>query len=182
MSNRKLSFTKEEIENVVKSVDSFSQVLKAFNKPKNGYYVKRFKQLIDEHKCDTSHFEKTAMIECNHCGKIFEVMLHDKDKRKFCSLKCGNQKIRGAAIPKNEEDLYGEKKYRLICFRYHEKKCVVCGEANIVGVHHYDENHENNDPKNLVPICPTHHCYLHSNFKNLVSDKVDDYHKKFLGV
>ena len=67
------------------------------------------------------------------------------------------------------------KNYRLICFTYHKKSCIICNEANIVAVHHYDLNHENNDPENLIPMCPTHHQYVHSKFNHLVQDKIDEY-------
>lgn len=52
----------------------------------------------------------------------------------------------------------------------------------IVAVHHYDENHSNNDPKNLVPLCPTHHQYLHSRYAGLIKDKVNDYVNNFREV
>ena len=177
----KITYNKNEIEDAVKDSKSYTELLKKFNKPKNGFYVSKFKKIVEEYQCDISHFEKTGKVNCQHCNKLFEVMLHDKSKRKFCSLKCANQKVRGAAIPKKEEDLYGEKKFRLICFRYHEKKCVVCNESNVISVHHYDENHENNDPKNLIPLCPTHHVYMHSKFKHLIDEKVKEYIKNFMG-
>jgi len=44
-----------------------------------------------------------------------------------------------------------------------------------VAVHHYDENHNNNNPENLVPLCPTHHQYVHSKYKNEVIDKINEF-------
>ncbi len=35
-----------------------------------------------------------------------------------------------------------------------------------------DENHENNDPQNLVPLCPTHHAYWHSRYRFLIENQV----------
>ena len=52
---------------------------------------------------------------------------------------------------------------------------MVCGEKNVVAVHHVNENHDDNDPKNLVPLCPTHHIYMHSKHKYLIEDKVKNY-------
>ena len=69
--------------------------------------------------------------------------------------------------------------HQQICFKHHQHKCCVCGEENIVAVHHYDGNHYNNNPENLVPLCPTHHSYWHSRFKELIKDTVDEYVKKF---
>jgi len=71
--------------------------------------------------------------------------------------------------------------YRTVCFDNHEKKCIICNENKIVSVHHIDGNENNNDPKNLVPLCPTHHCYLHSRYKNLIIDKINEYMKRRIG-
>jgi hypothetical protein len=65
-------------------------------------------------------------------------------------------------------------------FLHHEKRCVVCGEDRIVTVHHFDENHFNNDPSNLVPVCPTHHQYLHSQYRCLVETRINEYHADHL--
>ena len=56
----------------------------------------------------------------------------------------------------------------------------ICGENKIVSVHHFDENHENNNPENLVPLCPTHHQYIHSSFKNDIFDQVESYVKNYI--
>lgn len=75
-----------------------------------------------------------------------------------------------------EDEIYMEREnYRELCFRHHEKKCVVCGEEKVVSVHHIDEDHSNNDPKNLVPLCPTHHQYVHSRFKDEVEPIIENY-------
>lgn len=58
---------------------------------------------------------------------------------------------------------------------------MICGEDKIVAVHHYDHNHYNNDPANLVPLCPTHHQYVHSRYKDEVKSIIDDYVRKFRG-
>lgn len=50
----------------------------------------------------------------------------------------------------------------------------------MVEVHHYDENNQNNSPENLVPICPTHHQYVHSRYKNEVQGQIDEFRKAFL--
>lgn len=50
----------------------------------------------------------------------------------------------------------------------------------IVEVHHFDGNNTNNTPENLMPLCPTHHRYWHSRYKELVYDKVVKYIEKNL--
>lgn len=42
-------------------------------------------------------------------------------------------------------------------------------------VHHLDENKKNNNYKNLIPMCPTHHQYMHSRHKYLIEDEVNEY-------
>lgn len=59
---------------------------------------------------------------------------------------------------------------------------MVDGENKIVAVHHYDHNHDNNDPKNLVPLCPTHHSYVHSRYVDEVQPAIDEYVKNYPGV
>jgi len=88
-----------------------------------------------------------------------------------CSRACANRLFR----TKQRNPRWSEDAYRSTCFANHEKKCVVCGETKIVAVHHYDGNHENNAPENLIPICPTHHCYVHSRYAAEVMPKIDEY-------
>ena len=71
---------------------------------------------------------------------------------------------------------WAKSSYKTLCFKYKEKKCIVCGEDKIVEVHHYDENHKNNDIKNLIPLCPTHHKYMHSKYKSIIKNIVDKYY------
>ena len=93
-------------------------------------------------------------------------------KNVTCSRACANTFFRRGAR------FGAEKNYRTICFMHHEKKCVVCGEDKIVDVHHYDHNHSNHDPTNLVPLCPTHHGYMHSRWKVLIEETVKSYHER----
>ena len=72
-----------------------------------------------------------------------------------------------------------EVSYKVVCWRHHKKQCVVCGEEKIVAVHHYDENKQNNHPTNLVPLCPTHHSYIHSRHKKEIQHLVDQYISNF---
>ena len=40
-------------------------------------------------------------------------------------------------------------------------QCILCGFDKIIDLHHLDHNHENNNPSNLVGLCPNHHKMLH---------------------
>ena len=98
---------------------------------------------------------------CPHCDEPIRRFKTSKS----CSVSCSNK-----ASPKRPITAY-----RSICFLHHDKKCIICGEENILSVHHVDEDHSNNDPSNLVPLCPTHHQYLHSSFKNMVLPSIHEY-------
>lgn len=88
-----------------------------------------------------------------------------------CGYSCSNKHFRTGTNHGN----WKEGSYRSTCFAHHRKECVVCHESNIVEVHHLDENHSNNDPANLIPLCPTHHQYWHSRFKDLVEPRIREY-------
>ena len=95
-----------------------------------------------------------------------------------CSYSCSNTYFRsGRDNPNSKPD--EESSYRTIAFRYHENKCIICGEYKITSVHHYDHDHNNNSPENLVVLCPTHHQYVHSRYKDEVSTIIDEYVEKF---
>ena len=125
---------------------------------------------------------KMIIKTCPICGNNFETKSGHSREKTVCSHSCANTYFRsGKSNPnyKNDNELNGVAKYVIICFRSHEKKCVCCNEKNIVEVHHYDGNKKNDNPENLIPLCPTHHRYWHSRFRHLVKPKVDKYIKIF---
>lgn len=121
--------------------------------------------------------KKEFNVICNSCKKQFTVTeretLFPSKEKYFCSRNCANSTGGKAKALKYHADAVA--KYTVVAWRYHEKKCVVCGEDKVVAVHHFNENHNDNNPKNLVPLCPTHHLYMHSKFKYLINDKVIEY-------
>lgn len=120
---------------------------------------------------------KNYTITCDRCESLFDVKEREKlfpEKEKyFCSRKCANSTGGQAKSIKYHND--DNASYSVVCWRHHNKICLVCGEKNIVAVHHMNENHDDNDPKNLVPLCPTHHQYMHSRHKELIINKVLEY-------
>ena len=110
---------------------------------------------------------------CVVCG---EPIKNWKDNT-TCSYACANTYFRsGEDNPNYKEQPTSSS---TICFRYHEHRCIICGEENVVAVHHFDENHDNNDPSNLIPLCLNHHQYWHSRFRGLVYDRVVEYKRLF---
>jgi hypothetical protein len=121
---------------------------------------------------------------CEKCGSEYIFVGREKSKSfhssRFCSRKCANSVGGRAKADKHHTDETCH--YTTVAWRHHDKKCVICGEENVVAVHHLNENHKDNDPKNLVPLCPTHHQYMHSKHKHLIEDKVSEYVKNKWGV
>ena len=107
---------------------------------------------------------KVHQKECVKCGTIYPYNGREKTKAfkesKFCSRSCANSR----------QDWWNENatNYRTIAFQTWKKECAICGFNKVVEVHHLDENHNNNDPDNLIPLCPNHHQMLHSKWKEEV--------------
>jgi len=110
---------------------------------------------------------------CLVCNKPIKNYRHSQGT---CSCKCANSYFRSGI----NHGLHTGTQYTTICFYYHKKECIVCGEQLIVAVHHLDGNSNNHDPRNLVPLCPTHHCYWHSKHKDIIYDKVMKYMNTFI--
>lgn len=172
--------------------NSLSDACRYYGYKINGNGLRKISNLITEHNIDVSHFNKTNKLKYNReikncpiCGKEFITIIDGPRKPKItCSHSCANSYFRSGLNNPNtkkikDNEIKHTAKYRTICFHYHEKKCIICDEKNIVSVHHYDENHKNNNPDNLIPLCPTHHQYVHSRFKHLVIDKINQYILEF---
>lgn len=105
---------------------------------------------------------------CPVCSKKF---IGSKPNQKTCSYACSNRFFRSG----ENNGQWKDDAYRSTCFKHHEKKCIVCGEDKIVAVHHLNENKKDNSPENLIPLCPTHHAYVHSRYKDEVLPYLDKY-------
>ena len=160
-------YTVEELKSLISNADSKADFCRQVGWPDNGQYRQKMEHIIILLELDKS--------------KLFRQRYARKTKWKVESKDghaCSNKLFRSGRNNgnfKEDHELKGRVSYATICFRHHEKKCCVCGEDKIVEAHHYDENHLNNDPSNLVPLCPTHHRYVHSRYKHLVIDVVDKY-------
>jgi hypothetical protein len=109
---------------------------------------------------------------CANCGEKF---IGTRREQVTCSYSCSNTYFRSGSANGN----WKQHRYRTTCFEYHKYKCVCCDESLIVEVHHLDGDKQNNDPRNLVPLCPTHHQYVHSRFAAKVIKKINAYVKAF---
>lgn len=122
---------------------------------------------------------KEFEVNCSCCGLTFLVKERENQfplkEQYFCSRRCSNSVGGRAKADKYHYDEVAN--YTTVAWRHHERKCLVCGEDKVVAVHHYNENHNDNRPENLVPLCPTHHQYMHSKHKSLITEAVDKYIK-----
>ena len=133
--------------------------------------IQKFKETNDKKRLDRLQVYKR---KCSNCDVEFDWQttkkIVDLDKSVFCCLRCGRQY---AASHKKISH------YVTICFKYHDRKCCVCGFDSVVEVHHNDENHSNNDKKNLIPICPNHHTMIRMiKYKEQIQKIVDEYLEK----
>jgi len=121
----------------------------------------------------------TKICECCSTEFIFEGRVGSKafGKARFCSRKCANSTGGIAKATKHHGD--SKAHYRTVAFRHRDKKCYACGHDRIIEVHHLDGDHENNDPSNLIPLCPTHHKMVHSKWKHEVDELLN--RKEFYG-
>jgi len=159
---------------IVNTMYSFSDVSRYLNFPINGTGIRKAKQACQD--LDTSHFgtkpqqRKYPIITkyCPICNKEFITLDGHSKEKVTCSHACSNSYFRS----KENNPNWKESAYRSSCFLYHGKQCWICGETNIVEVHHINEDKTDNSPENLAPLCPTHHQYWHSRFKYLVEEQV----------
>lgn len=172
----------EEIKRVISSSYCKSDATKKLGFPMNGTGGRQLQKLLDKYDIDISHFDRgkknrkyrKIIKKCPVCSTPFEALKGSKREKQTCSYGCSNTLFRTGNRGNRSCSAY-----RTICWRYHEKKCVICGEDKIVEVHHYNEDHDDNRPENLIPLCPTHHKYWHSRYRCLIEDKVRAYAQKF---
>jgi len=178
-------YNKEEIITACKNAYSKSQMARNLGiLHSNSTVMRQMSKFIIEYNLDTEHFDtglnrrKYNIVTkiCPVCKKQFETPDGGKSEKQTCGYACSNTHFRSGAdngMHKNGASCGGN--YRTICFINHKRECIICGENRIIAVHHYDGNHKNNDPKNLIPLCPTHHQYFHSKHRHLIEEKISEY-------
>ena len=181
---------------LIKMCYSLSDFCRIIDIPTNGSGIKIAKSIIDENNLSTEHFDggsskkikyERIKKKCPVCEKIFETKKGSRREKTTCSRSCSNTSFRSGKNNGNWKDIseYDSRsktfilKYRKICFENHKHECVVCGENKILDVHHLDQNKFNNSPENLVPLCPTHHQYWHSRYKQEIEEKIYNYINEF---
>jgi len=164
-----VKISKEELENIIVDSASINEVHKRLPSffAYSGTGRNKLINLIKEYQISTSHFSiekslakrrKYPLVtkNCPVCNKEFQARIGEPKEKRTCSYSCSN--IHFAEKRAKTEEL---KSYRTICFRFYEEKCSVCPFDKVIEVHHLDENRENNEIKNLIPLCPNHHRMIH---------------------
>jgi len=138
------------------------------------YYTESYQQGQNEKNDRRFGAVEEHKKTCACCGNAFVYVGRLKTKAfaasKFCSRGCANNR--------SEWWKSNATQYRTIALQNHEHQCVVCGFDKIVAIHHIDENKKNNDPRNLIPLCPNHHEMVHSKFRSEVQPFIDDWQNK----
>lgn len=107
------------------------------------------------------------IVQCDYCGKEFRK--HRKEVERtghdYCSVDCRNRALNDARRTPSINN------YRNVAFANYKHECAVCGwneDADILEVHHIDENREHNELENLIILCPICHRKLTSKKYKLV--------------
>jgi len=130
----------------------------------SGFTKGNFKKHINSCNLNPSFLDANRK-ECVVCATVYY------KNTETCSHACSNKLFRSGAKNGN----WNGNNYQSICFSEHGKKCLVCDETKIVAAHHVNEDHTDNRPENIVPLCPTHHQYVHSRYKNEIQPIIDNY-------
>jgi len=168
----------QEIRKIFEESKSKSDASKALYGFSNGSALNRVNSLIKQYNIDISHFDRGAskktlypkiIKKCPVCDKDFETQEGHPKQKRTCSYGCANSHFRTkegngqyalGVYAKNTGTSclngYGTV-YRALCFNKYDYKCALCDWTKVVEVHHLDENHYNNDIRNLIPLCPNHH-------------------------
>ena len=170
ISNQLNSLTDEDLVSICDTFTSASEYLRSLNVPTKGQYTSIINTKRHSLNLEWKFVSKRKYVdkECLNCTRLFRPM---KEAQTTCSIGCANTVYRSGINNGNYNP--NKRSYRDICFSVHKKECIICGEDKIVAVHHYDEDHANDNVGNLVPLCPTHHQYMHSKYKHLISKQVD---------
>ena len=173
---KKNNIPREQLEEAIKNSNNRWEVLNKFNI--SGVVFNRLLRThnIESPKWDRHYYRRVPRKTkiCWHCQKEFEI----KDTKigntqRTCSKACSNSYFN---TKKDGNGKTPKTSYIRICFDANPFECIICGEKNSVDVHHFDGDHRNKSLTNLIPLCPTHHRYMHTRkLKSLIIDKVNQF-------
>lgn len=162
---------------------SKSEVCRKLDLLVNGGNLDKITGLACKYNIDITHFNPRNRAKILHnlvdkicpvCSKEFRTNKGKKAKT-VCSHSCANTYFRSGKNHPNYKE--NSTSYRKKCIDRHGHKCAVCGFEDVIHVHHIDENRDNNNIDNLIPLCPNHHYLIHKKnnkeLKNIVIKKAN---------
>ena len=109
--------------------------------------------------------KKAPKKRCRECGKVmsrkrYKGALEDLGafkRRKFCDRQCMAANMQGTIkVPSDRNS-------RRQSAKSVKDQCEICGRDDTrLLVHHLDENPQNNSQGNLMTLCGSCHCHIHS--------------------
>lgn len=168
----------KQIKDIISKCYSKSEVIREMGWTDSGSSRRKIDDAIRRYGIDISHFQlnrdKKKYIEitktCPVCNKVFVTRNHPKKEGTTCSKSCAATWFKTGDTNPN----WKGKSYRNAAFKKYGHKCFVCDETKVLDVHHLDGNHNNNSVENILPMCPTHHRYLHSKYKQEIETKINE--------
>ena len=181
MSQKFLKHLESNISLILKEKDScisLKQLCAVLGYSEHGRNTKVLKEFLFKNNIDVSHFSNNGRPIlsyvtkiCPQCFKEFQVKNNTKySKQITCSHQCSNSYFKQAT-----KSIVTTQQYTVRAKKAGMDKCCICDESNVVDIHHIDSNRNNNDISNLVPLCPTHHAYIHRGKLDLILDKLSQY-------
>lgn len=77
---------------------------------------------------------------------------------KSCSARSNNKNGSiGYTKYRKNKNIVRKRTYRDICFDHWVHRCALCPWEISLDVHHIDDDHSNDEPINLIPLCQNHH-------------------------
>lgn len=153
------------------------QICEKLGYSNNGRNTAAVQVFCRNNNIDISHFTfngrpriEPTIKTCLYCGSKFEAIGSRRSTQTTCSHKCANTYYK--PNKKEETTRYS---YALAARQAGMTSCAICEETNLVDIHHIDHDRNNNNLDNLVPLCPTHHMYLHRGKADLIMDKLIEY-------
>jgi len=136
-------------------------------------------------KCQYQSFKTGIIKKCFTCGNDVYLTLQrlrrSKSEKYFCNKSC-QTKWRNVEFSGTKHINYksGNSIYQSILKRNKVPQiCFYCGtkDTRVLATHHIDENHRNNEIKNLVWLC--HNCHSRVHYDRLEKRKfIIKYNKK----
>ncbi len=123
--------------------------------------------------CYKKYFWEQKLKSCRDCGEFKKI--HAKGLCPKCYKKTIPYNIKRKKLLKSSAKRFFN--LDLKTYLGLTKKCLLCDFDKSIHIHHFDENKNNNDIKNLIPLCPNHHALIHIlKYKKEVKEEINNFH------